>query len=554
MSKIRVFLGNPPYSVGQKSANDNAANHLYPLIKKRIKETYGDLSSSLNTQSLHNSYFKAFRTASDQMDRGIVAMITNSGWLDSASADGFRQSLLKEFDAVYVFNLRGNQRYSGELRLAHGGQIFEKFSRCGISISFFVKTGIGKPCRVFYRDIGTYLTTIQKMDRIATEPRKWHRITPNKYHDWIDQRDDSFEELKPLSEIFKLRTEGISTGCDAWSINPSKDALMRHMKLMIKTYNESIKTGVIDYDTTKIKWHYDLLKKAKNKRLAEFDEKKIRQISYRPFAKWWFYECRTMTGRVYQNDRIFPRGKVNFAILVTGRERRGWSCWITDSLSSHDLLGASSKTYAFDQFDEDGVRSNNIYKEALDWTGVNPTPLSVFHWVYGSLHCPKYREKFKNNLTKEEARMPQPPSEEHFMKVMAVGQELAHLHLGNCWGGLAHMIREVEKYGITISNPWSDDYRIDRLRWPDLGQEGSTLIYNKNIEIKGIPARIIDYQLGARPAIKWLISKQRIAKDNKSGLIKDANAFGESDHLFRTVLWALLVCLKTPEIISELPE
>ncbi|MDO8727916.1 MAG: DEAD/DEAH box helicase family protein [Candidatus Methanoperedens sp.] len=164
---ITVIISNPPYSVGQKSANDNAQNVSYPELEKRITDTYAKESSVNLKKSLYDAYIKAFRWASDRLDEtqgGIICFVSNGSWLDGNAQDGFRKCLEKEFNSIYVFNLRGNQRTSGELSRKEGGKIFGSGSRTPVSITLLVKkpNNSNKNATIYYRDIGDYLSREEK--------------------------------------------------------------------------------------------------------------------------------------------------------------------------------------------------------------------------------------------------------------------------------------------------------------------------------------------------------------------------------------------------------
>ncbi|MDR0568083.1 MAG: DEAD/DEAH box helicase family protein [Spirochaetaceae bacterium] len=141
---LRVIMGNPPYSVGQKSANDNAQNQSYPKLEARIAETYVAASSANLNKAAYDSYIKAFRWASDRLDPengGIIGFVSNGSWLDSNGLDGFRKCLEDEFSSVYVYNLRGNCRTSGELRQKEAGNVFGLGSRTPVAVTILVKRG-----------------------------------------------------------------------------------------------------------------------------------------------------------------------------------------------------------------------------------------------------------------------------------------------------------------------------------------------------------------------------------------------------------------------------
>ena len=127
---IRVIVGNPPYSAGQTSANDNNANIEYPHLDERIRSTYAAGSTATNKNALYDSYIRAIRWASDRIgDAGVIGFVTNAGWVEANTSDGLRKCLVDEFSSIYVFHLRGNQRTSGETSRKEGGKIFGSGSR-----------------------------------------------------------------------------------------------------------------------------------------------------------------------------------------------------------------------------------------------------------------------------------------------------------------------------------------------------------------------------------------------------------------------------------------
>ncbi len=162
---IRVIIGNPPYSVGQGSANDDNQNLAYPSLNRRIGETYAKHSSATNMNALYDSYILAIRWASDRIgDSGVIGFVSNAGWIDGNATDGLRKCLAAEFSDIYVFHLRGNQRTSGEISRAEGGKIFGSGSRSPIAISILVKNPLSKTKgKIHFYDIGDYLTREQKL-------------------------------------------------------------------------------------------------------------------------------------------------------------------------------------------------------------------------------------------------------------------------------------------------------------------------------------------------------------------------------------------------------
>lgn len=315
---VRVIVGNPPYSVGQKSENDNAKNLTYPILEKRISETYTSQSSANLTKSLYDSYIKAFRWASDRIPKdegGIVAFISNGAWIDGNAQDGMRRCLEEEFTSIYVLNLRGNQRTSGELSRKEGGKIFGSGSRTPIAITFLVKNPAkkGQKAVIHYHDIGDYLTREQKLKMvkdfrsISSRKLDWQTIKPNEKADWINQRDGVFDSLIPLApekkfslntqSVFNTYSVGISTGRDVWVSGFSLTAISNNMKSMITYYNQQIGIDDISTDEKEISWTVNLKKDQAKGAKHNFEKSAFVVSSYRPFNRIWLYYHRPFIER-----------------------------------------------------------------------------------------------------------------------------------------------------------------------------------------------------------------------------------------------------------------
>ena len=275
-SPIQVIIGNPPYSVGQKSANDDAQNQSYPRLEQRIASTYAAQSSATLKNSLYDSYLKAFRWASDRLDKqqgGIIAFVSNGYWLDGNAMDGFRKCLEDEFSAAYVFNLRGNCRTSGELRRKESGNVFGLGSRTPIAITVLVK----KPDHqdkafIHYHDIGDYLSREEKLAIIAQKrsvldsSMEWTQLHPNTHGDWLNQRNDIFGSFIPLGDkdnkgnkqtfFVPYYSNGLKTQRDAWCYNFSQKNLQQNIQKTIDYYNSMVESGrdTPVLDATRISW------------------------------------------------------------------------------------------------------------------------------------------------------------------------------------------------------------------------------------------------------------------------------------------------------------
>ena len=201
---IKVVVANPPYSVRQNSENDSNKNLRYSEIDSRIQKSYVEYSSSISVSSLYNSYIRAIRWASDRIEeKGIVCYVTNGYFIDGKALDGLRKCLVDEFTSVYCFNLRGDNRTSGEQTRKEKGNVFGQGTRDPVAITLLIKNPNKENDNcVFYHDIGDYLSRRKKLDRISDLDSvaniSWEKITPNAKCDWINKRDPAFDKFIPL--------------------------------------------------------------------------------------------------------------------------------------------------------------------------------------------------------------------------------------------------------------------------------------------------------------------------------------------------------------------
>ena len=482
---VRVIIGNPPYSVGQKSANDNAQNLSYKGLEKRIADTYVKYSATTMNKSTYDSYIKAFRWASDRIqslkDGGIVAFISNGAWLDGNAQDGMRKCLQDEFTSIYVFNLRGNQRTSGELSRKEGGKIFGSGSRTPITITLLVKNPSKKQekANIYYHDIGDYLTREQKLKIIrdfrSIQNIDWKDIQPNEKQDWINIRDGVFETMIPLSPekrydlkskcFFCINSYACITSRDAWCYNSSDVHLRSNIKRTIDYYNSEVErvlgilknnpekklVDLINYDTTKFTWDRSQKESDVPKgRKYAFDDNSVMITVYRPFYKQYSYMNRQLNNCVYQMPQYFPTPKHNNLVICASGigVTKDYSCILTDINPDHELIGKcqcfplywyeENKNKQRSLFDEeanddyirrDGITDWILKEVRTRYSAKNITKEMIFYYVYGLLHSKDYRERFAADLKKSLPRIPIVDSLDDFMEFYKAGKELADLHL-----------------------------------------------------------------------------------------------------------------------------
>ena len=521
---INVVIGNPPYSAGQKSANDLNANLKYPSLDKRIAGTYAAKSTATNKNSLYDSYLRAFRWATDRIgDQGVVAFVSNGGWIEGNTGDGVRLSMAEDFTDLYVFNLRGNQRTAGEQSRKEGGKVFGSGSRNTVAITIGIKDPNKSSFDLHYRDIGDYLTAAEKLrivDSETVESIEWKSIVPNTYGDWVNQRSAEFETWPVIGDrkgystrFFGELSMGLGTSRDAWAYNFSSLNLENNIVTHIKTFNaaleeidgsESVDKFLADnpefVDPTRIKWSsslYGWLKQGKS--LQEFTPSKIRTGIYRPFTKILGYFDNALNHRVSQLPSMFPTPEhQNIGFYQVGNGSAvPFSVVATNLLPDLHVTGAGSGGQFFPRFtwaaatEDDGAlfgensvvkqgetsvygeigeivhgyaRADNITDEIKkiyrDALGADIAGDDIFHFVYGKLHDPAYRTKYAADLKKMLPHIETPSSRAEFDKFAAVGQELMDLHVG---------YESVEPWPLNIQVKGDESdretWRVLKMRW-----------------------------------------------------------------------------------------
>lgn len=595
---LRVIIGNPPYSVGQKSANDNAQNQFYKKLDGRIENTYASLTKVSAKNSLYDSYIKAFRWSSDRIDEtgGIIAFVTNGAFLDSNAGEGFRKSLEKEFSSIYVFNLRGNQRTSGELSRKEGGKIFGSGSRTPIAITLLVKNPNAKAEKaiIHYHDIGDYLSQKDKLEIISKfksggDTFPWKKLVPNKEGDWIAQRNNVFATYISLGDkdnkqnkntyFVPLYSNGVKTNRDAWVYNSSLKNLSEKMNSMIEFYNFQVKSILHDNtfssDPLKISWDSTLKMDADKARIHKFDSTKIIKSQYRPFYKQNLYFDKNLNNSVALLPKIFPKKNTkNLLICVSGvGVTKDFSTIITNIIPDLELIGKSqcfplyyyeennsSQKGLFDSGGEgdyirrDGV-SDFILERAKIQYGKNVTKEDVFYYVYGFLHSPEYREMFANDLKKMLPRLPLVEEVKDFWAFSKAGRKLAELHLN---------YETVPAYeGVTITSPDviymttpEELYRVTKMRFPKKGQK-ETIVYNGHFTIDNIPAKAYEYVVNGKSAIEWIMERYAVSVHKDSGITNDPNDWsletGNPSYIYDLLLSVINVSVQTVEIVEGLP-
>ena len=609
---ITIIIGNPPYSAGQKNANDIAQNENYPILNYNIAKTY--IAASKTPPNKYDSYIKAFRWASDRLDKeegGIIAFITNSGWIDKGSYSGFRKCISNEFTSIYVVDLKGAIRgKSKELSKQEGQNIFNILT--GVAITILIKNPKCKgKCDIKYASVDNYMSKKDKLkylqDTHTINNVVWKQITPDSHCDWINLRSllfDSYIHIEPEKRLkgnkhsksfFSINSNGVVTNRDDWACNFSESKLKYNMSRMIDFYNEEVEKlkhirianptikveDCISTDSTKIKWVQNLIQDADKGILHSFKYDNIRVCMYRPFCKENLYFSKSMNWSRYMQPKLFPTNNhSNVVICTTGSGgRKEFGCLIMSYTPSLDFIekGQCFPLYWYDDsasdiadlfstpekpmdryIRRDGV-TDWILTTARKQYGNKVTKEDIFYYVYGILYSSDYRTAFAADLKKSLPRLPLVESSDDFWAFSKAGRDLAELHLNyekvKPFGGC------LVSYAASTTKGDCINYRVEKMRFGKIDSKTTdkTIIhYNNCITISGIPLEAYEYVINGKSAIEWIMERYQVKTDPASGILNDPNDWAKEHNDEKYILNLLLsiinVSIKTIGIVKALPK
>ena len=575
-----VVIGNPPYNMGQVNENDNNKNRKYETMDKMIKDTYAKDSTATNRNKLYDPYVKAIRWALDRIgEEGIVAFITNNSFLDGVAFDGMRKHLAEDCDAIYILDLGGNARRGLKVSDANVFGI-----RVGVSINLFVKKkeDSSDVPQIFYYHTDDLWNKKQKFDFLNERQHvggiEWQPIQPDARHTWLTEglhaEFDTFipmgsKEAKAVKEteanvIFKNYSYGVCTGRDAWVCNFDRNELTENTSRMIKNYNAEVarwtqrtdrEVKLDDFvvsDDTKIKWTSSLKQYLKSGQTAEFADTKIRRSFYRPFTKLNLFFDRVMNQRVHVFPSFFPNPETErenrMIWLKVGKDWQMFAL-MTDKISDA-LPQGGSQCFPFYTYDENGTnRRENITNWALTQfrTHYKDDAISkwdIFHYVYGILHHPDYREKYQANLKRDLPHIPFAPSVKDFWGFVKAGARLAEIHVNYESQPEYDKLKLVQNPNVPLN------WRVEKMK---LSKDKTSLVYNDFLILDGIPTKTYDYRLGTRSALEWVINQYCVKTDKRSGIVNDPNRADDPQYIVRLIGQGITVSLETVDIVAGLP-
>ncbi len=578
-----VVIGNPPYNVGQVNENDNNKNRPYKKIAKFVRETYSQYSKATNKNALSDPYVKAILWASKRIGgEGVVAFVTNNGFLDGIAFDGMRKHLADDFDSIYILDLGGNVRKNPKL----SGTTHNVFGiQVGVSINFFIKRSAvktdSKPVEIFYACVDEFWRKEKKYHYLDSKQHyqnvEWQQITPDNRHTWLTEGlHAEFDTFIPMgskkgkrkkeggvSTIFGTFGVGLQTSRDAWLYNFNENTLIQNVKRMSDFYNTHVLKwrgtaqnvrdvdDFVEYDDTQIKWSSGLKLKLERGELAESTESKCRVSLFRPFTKMNLCFDNTLNHRMSIFPTTFPipeTEKENQVICINvSRTSASFHTLMVNVIPDYHITG-DAQCFPFYTYDEAGTnRQENVTDWALTefqtYYGDNTlTKWDIFHYTYALLHHPDYREKYQANLKRD---LPHIPFVKDFWGFAKAGAVLADLHVN---------YESVPKYEELQLQETSTlpriDWQVEKMRF---SKDKTQIHYNHYFTLVGIPPEAFEYRLGSRSAVEWIVDQYRVKVDKRSGIRNDPNRSDAPQYIVDLIGRVITVSLRTMEIVRELP-
>ncbi len=515
-------------------------------------------------------------------EEGIVAFITNNSFLDGVAFDGMRKHLAEDCDAIYILDLGGNARKGLKVSDANVFGI-----RVGVSINLFIKEkeDSSDAPQIFYYRTDDLWDKKQKFDFLNDRQHvggiEWQPIQPDPRHTWLTEglraEFDTFmpigskETKRPTSggeTIFRLYSCSVVTSRDRLVYSDDLKLLQKRVHAFIEIYNTAVDRkrrhdpkapieDFIDTNDPRIKWSRQVKASLKKLELSSYEESHFRTALYRPFCQKYLYFDNFWNEERYQQHRILPTPEneaENRQIIVSDHGfRSGFNTLMTNLIPDLHTLAASDsfQCFPFYTYDEDGT---NHRENITDWaltqfrTHYKDEAISkwdIFHYVYGILHHPDYREKYQANLKRDLPHIPFAPSAKDFWGFANAGARLAEIHVNYESQPEYDKLKLVQNPNVPLN------WRVEKMK---LSKDKTSLVYNDFLILDGIPTKTYDYRLGTRSALEWVINQYCVKTDKRSGIVNDPNRANDPQYIVRLIGQVITVSLETVGIVAKLPK
>lgn len=572
---LSVILGNPPYNDSATLWGDGTENRPYLDIDQRIRHTYVAASSAQRTHQ-YDMYKRFLRWASDRLeDDGIVAFISNNSFLDSHQDDGFRKIVASEFNELWVIDLKGNARTSGERRRQEGGNIFENKIRVGVAVYFLVRRKDSTGFKVFYNAVDDYANVPDKIEYLQDKTIhdfEFAELSPGANSLWLHQSNSKFANLMPLVDrktklakfeseaqaVVSLYAPGVLSARDEWVYDFDQDNLREKSSFFVKTFNEWVDAESVT-QANLIKWSSSLNERFKQLSpivCDDLDESLIETL-WRPFVAKWHFAEPALNDRLTRNhyamfgaDLRQPNEVIN--VCVNGKD---FYALAANRLTDRHFVGDTQCLPRY-RYTAAGERVSNITDWAVqrindhfrrEWGAsfdeeAGPEGITadhIFAYTYAVLHDPVYRLDYAVDLRREFPRL---PLYHEFMAWAQMGRQLLDLHL-HFEAAEPYPLRRAESAGA----PSRVLLRAD--------QAAGVIRLDDKTRLTGVPAAAWRYQLGPRSALEWALDQYKERPPRDATIAAKFNAYRYAHHQEQLIQLLQRLCtisVQTMDIVDDM--
>lgn len=573
---ISVVIGNPPYS---KFSSNRECTWIEGLMKGTISDgtrrsSYYEVDEKpLQERKTHllDDYVKFIRFAQWRIEKtgyGIVAFITNHGFLSNPTFRGMRQQLLKAFNVIYILDLHGNilkgEKTPDNLK---DENIFD--IKQGTSIIFMIKEkNKSNSTRIFHSDLwGTRIQKFEYLSENNVTSVDWDQIypiSPNYFFypiDWTLWED--YTKGWKMTDIFSEYGVGLVTARDKLTIHSSKEEVWNTMsefatltpseareKYRLKNDAESwsVKGAQKDLEKAGVKKaisrNKDKLEVTDEIKAKQIKKKYIKPVLYRPFnKKYTFYTGKSngiMARPVYSiMKHLLQEGNIS---LITTRLTKGEPfkhVFVSSILFEQIFLSSktSNSAYSFPLYlssKNKDSKKENISSELIQYLSnrwklsyignsdiegdlvKNFTSEDIFHYIYAILHSELYRKRYDNFLTLDFPIIPFAKNLELVRILIVRGKELVNLHLTDVTVENHQIENDLVLHKIKVSTSSNTTIKYKGKNQYVQGR----LYLNDSFYLKGISKEAFQFSIGGYPILKkWIRENNNEVISTKTSII-----------------------------------
>jgi predicted helicase len=527
-------------------------------------------------------YARFLRWASDRLGKnGIIAFVSNNSFIDARTYDGFRKVVTEEFNQIYIINLKGNARTSGERRRREGGNIFNNTIRVGIAVYFLIRKENAQGYRIYYNAVSDYTNADEKKSYLSSnkfQELQFEQLIPDRDNNWLDLTDNDFESLLPLANkvtksgedeqaVFKLFSLGVITARDEWVYDTSAENLRRKVRYLIDTYNQDVDNRVTRSSSSNqpqapnplIKWTRAVKNDLNKGKKYRFSAIYIRDSLYRPFVKRKLYFSKDLNEMQYQLGQIFINNNTQNLLISFSDpgSPKPFMVLATNKIPDYHLVG-DSQCLSLYRYDKEGNRIDNItdwglaqfqnhYSRDVVSNVFTITKLDIFHYTYAVLHYPAYRQKYEINLKREFPRL---PFYDNFYQWVSWGKQLMELHIN--YETVAPL--PLRRINLPLDNDGRSRFKPIKAKLKEDKDRG-LIILDTVTTLEGVPEIAWEYQLGDRSALEWVLDRYKEKKPKDSTIAERFNTYRFADYKEQAIDLLQRVCtvsMETMRIIQEM--